>query len=155
MIYHDDLRLKRCLAAGGALLTAVVVSVFLYVVRPAPSVQRVIFFPDETTHVWNGELREIPKQKTRELEIEYLTRELILGPTLPRHGRGIPRKTVLESVILRNNALYVGFSEHLVFPPGDMLVGFDEILAGYRKTITYNYPRIDEIRILVDGIEQA
>jgi len=153
MIYRDDSRFKRSIAAAGALFVAALVSLLFYVVRPAPSVQRVLFFPDETTHLWSGELRELPKQDTREEEIDYLVRELVLGPTILRYGRAIPRKTIIQSVILRKNVLYVGFSEHLVFPPSDMIVEFDEILVGFRKTIRYNYRKIDDIKIFIDGIE--
>ena len=153
MIYQDNVWTNRSIFAGCATFVALLVSVIFYTARPEPSVQRVLFFPDETTGVWRGEFRELPKQADREADVENLVLELILGPTSLRYGRTLPRGTAIRSLLLRKNVLYLDLSEHILDPVPAMLVGFDELLDGLEKTIRFNHPRIDEICIFVDGIE--
>jgi hypothetical protein len=145
---------------GGTLVVAIivagvfVVSLLLFLLRDSPSVQRVLFFPDETTGELGGELRELPRQRSREEEVDRLLREIVLGPTMLGHGRLVPRDTTIHSVLLRDRSVYVNLSEHLAFPGEELLYDFSAMITGIRKTIEFNYPRIDEIRIFVEGREQ-
>lgn len=146
---------RRIFVAAVLLVAVLAASVLLYVFRPSPQVQRILFFPDETSGEWLGELRELPKQETTEAEIEYVMRELILGPTTLEKGRVLPRETEIGPLLLRDDVLYVGFSEHLVFPTGDMAVDFDGMLEGVKRTIEYNYRSIGRVRFFVGGVEVA
>ena len=146
-----DAILKRGLAGGALLIIVVVVSLLLYLFRPVKTVQRVLFFPDETTLLWRGELRELPSPENREEEIEYVLREIVLGPTHLQLGRAVPRNTGIGSVLYRDETLFIDLSQHMVFPDEEMLIDFYGMLSGIKKTIEYNYPRIEDIRFFVDG----
>lgn len=149
--FGQDPQRLRILVFGTILGLVLVVSVLLFVLRPAPRAQRVLFFPNETTGAWSGELRELPRQPTRELEIEYLLREIVLGPMSLQFGRVLPRNLSVLSVLLREDVLYVNLSEHLVFPSGDLIVGFEQMLEGVKRSVSYNYPGVSEVRFFVNG----
>ena len=136
---------------GGVLLAVLLLSAMLFVFRPHKTVQRILFFPDATTGVWRGELRELPVQPDRETEMEYVLKELVLGPTVLQHARALPRETRIHSVIYRDRVLYIDFSAHLVFDNDGTLPSFQDMLDGVRHTIEYNYPRVEEVRVFIDG----
>ncbi len=149
-MYHDPLP-RRSLIAGGLLVTVLLLSVLLFAFRPHQTIERVLFFPDETDDTWRGEIREIPVQSARETEIAYVLRELVLGPTRLQYGRALPRATRIRSVIYRDGRLYVDFSAAVVLEAGSVGVDFAEMLSGVRKTLEYNYPMIEEIVFTVAG----
>lgn len=112
-----------------------------------------LFFPDGTTGLPRGESRKMPAQKSREAEVEYLLRELVLGPTVIQYARALPRDTRVRSVLYRGDTLFVDFSQHLVLDVGDLVLGFLPTLAIVRRTLEYNYPGVDEICFSIAGIE--
>jgi len=149
--YNSDPLLKRTLVAAGVLVAVLLLSVLLFVFRPHRTVQRILFFPDATTGVWRGELRELPVQPDRESEMEYVLKEMILGPTVLQHARALPRETQIHSVIYRDRVLYIDFSAHLIFDNDGTLPDFQDMLKGVRSTIEYNYPRVEQVQIFIDG----
>ena len=112
-----------------------------------------MFFPDATSGEHRGERRAIPSQPNRELEIEYVLRELILGPTVLQLSRTLPRDTRIESVIYRKDVLYLDFDPEILFRTGEGAPELQESLDIVRKTIEFNYPMVDDIRFFVDGSE--
>ena len=148
-----DRVLRNSLITGGTLLLTIIISVTAFAFRPGKSVYLVLFFPDATTGEHRGERREIPTQPNRESEIEYVLRELILGPTVLQLSRALPRDTRIESVIYRNDVVYLNFDPELLFQEGEGAPRLDESLDIVRKTIEFNYPMVDEIRFFVAGSE--
>ena len=148
-----DNQSRRVLASGAALLLSLIVSLSFYVLTQQRSVQRVLFFPDGATGLPRGESRKIPAQNSREAEVEYLIRELILGSTLIQYARALPRDTRVRSVLYRGDALFVDFSQHLVLDVGDLVLGFLQTLEIVRRTLEYNYPGVNHIRFSIAGIE--
>lgn len=148
-----DRMLRNSLVTGGGLLLAIIISVTAFALRPGKSVHRVLFFPDATSGVHRGERREIPIQPDRESEIEYVIRELILGPTVLQLSRTLPRDTQIESVIYRNDTLYLDFDPEILFEAGTGAPELDESFDIIRKIIEFNYPKVNEIRFFVGGSE--
>ncbi len=112
---------------------------------------RVLFFTDEITGDITGEVRQISLRNSQEDNIEFLLKELILGPVKLSNTRVIPGKTRLKSVLLRNGTLYIDFSRDIIFIENDVSLNFTKILDVIQRTIRFNFPEINEITILVDG----
>ncbi|MAG13329.1 MAG: hypothetical protein CMN78_01905 [Spirochaetales bacterium] len=114
---------------------------------------RVIFFPDESTHEWKGEERKVPHRTVAEDAVHALIKEMILGPTELLLIRALPKDTVVRSVLLRGEVLYVDFSEHLAVSGSSVVIPFDTMLEGVRRTVLYNFPSIEKVVVFISGTE--
>ena len=114
---------------------------------------RVIFFPDESTGDWRGEERKIPHFASIEDAAYALIKEIILGPAKLRLMRALPKNTVLRSVLLREEILYVDFSDHLAVPENAAELSLETMIDGVKRTILYNFPSIEGVVVFVGGIE--
>ena len=146
-----DTKRRNTLIAGGILCGLFILSLTLFVFRSDRSVQRVLFFPNETTLELRGEYREIRLRADREADVLQVVRELILGPIQLNSGRVLPRDVEVRSIFLRDWQLYLDLSENVVFPQVPIELGFDEAIGAVKQTIRYNFPRISEIYVFVGG----
>ncbi|MBT3273506.1 MAG: GerMN domain-containing protein [Spirochaetales bacterium] len=135
-------------SAFGAVLC---LSILLFITNTERIVQRVLYFPDETTSEWSGEARNIIHKRDIEEGVHELLKELILGPMKLRLERTLPQGTGIRSVMLRDGVLYADFSEHLAAGDYEMSIDFDQMLEGVKKTILFNLPKIEDVVMFVGG----
>ena len=126
-------------------------SLVLFLTRPDRKDRFVLFFPSETTFEWTGEARNIPHKKEVEDSVHELLKELTLGPIRLRLENVLPPDTGLRSVLLREDVLYIDFTEHLAIFNAGMSVSFDTMLEGVKKSVLFNFPAINDIIIFVGG----
>ena len=138
---------------SGILILLFLGSLILYITDAGRMDFRVIFFPDESAQEWRGEERKVPHHSTPEEAAHALIKEIILGPAELRLARALPKDTYIRSVLLRNDTLFVDFSEHPAEPEGNMGISFEAMLEGVRRTVLYNFPSIERVVVFIGGIE--
>ena len=114
-------------------------------------VERVLFFPDEDGQQLHGELRRLPERDTTAGNIELYVNELILGPVSIDLFRLFPRGVKLESVLVDNDVLYLGFTENLITSAETVPMGFNAIIKGLEEAVVFNFPEIKEVKTAIGG----
>ncbi len=148
--------LQRLLTGGAAvsgifLLLSLIVSVSAFVLFSDGQIDRILFFPGARTSRVSGEVRRLPQQDDMRADVQLLLREIMLGPTDIQHGRLVPRDTTIRSVIVRDDKAFVDFSEGIVFEAPDQQLALEEVFDVLRRTIRYNFRRIDRVIFTVNG----
>jgi hypothetical protein len=132
---------------GGCLLFSL--ALFLFIGNT--SVPKVFFFPDSRQNTLAGEMRFIPRRRSREELIQKYLQELILGPERIDYFRTLPKETELQSVLLRENHLYIDFNEAILFQDSDTPLNFDETREMIKSALFYNFHFLREVTITANG----
>jgi len=132
---------------------SLVLSVAWFAVYSSRTTSRVIYFPNSDGLGVSGEMRKLPMQRTREDNIEMLLSEMVLGPVEIGHKRLFPRSARIESVLYRQGELFIDITPSLVYDTEESGTSVTEILRLVERTVRYNFPEIDEIRISLGGYE--
>jgi len=135
---------------GILFLFLLVLSLTLYIAGK-PWHQRVLFFPESPTGKLVGERRFLPPRNGLTPQIELYVRELILGPSNPRLARIVSREVRLRSVIGRDGKVYVNLSREIIERQPDALLSFDQSLQTIANGVLYNFPKVRDLYLLVDG----
>jgi hypothetical protein len=85
-------------------------------------------------------------------DLEELVNGVILGPVSHDSARLLPRDTTVRALFLRGRVMYLDLSAEAVLTGNDdyPLRG-EAALEALRKTIRFNFPRVREVFLLVDG----
>ena len=113
--------------------------------------ERVLFFPDEDGQQLNGELRRLPVRDEAAGNIELYINELILGPVSIDLYRLLPQGVKLESLLVDENTLYLGFSENLITIAENVPMSFDDIIGSVEHAVVFNFPEIKEVKTAIGG----
>ena len=135
----------------GVFLTALVLSLVLYMLFPQGVVERVLFFPDDLQKRITGEPRLVVRRQDREENVEQVLRELLLGPAEIQHKRVLPKNAGYRSVILRDDVLYIDYTDEVLFGVYDVPLSFTAMLDAVRETVRYNFPSVKEMVVTVNG----
>ncbi|MDC7126690.1 MAG: GerMN domain-containing protein [Spirochaetales bacterium] len=114
-------------------------------------VERVLFFPEENGQELYGELRRLPVRHNLVGNIELYVDELLLGPESVDLYRLIPTGVKLESILLDDGTLYLGFSESLVTKAELVPMSFPDIIDGITKAVVFNFPEVKEVKTTIGG----
>ncbi|MDC7228190.1 MAG: GerMN domain-containing protein [Spirochaetales bacterium] len=135
-----------------ALFVAFFLVTLVFITLDAESrVERVLFFPDEEGRELHGELRRLPVRDSRAGNIELYINEIILGPATIDLYRLIPQGVKLESLLVDDEVLYLGFSENLVTTAENVPMSFNGIIEGVEKAVVFNFPEIKEVKTAIGG----
>lgn len=137
--------------SGIFLILSFVLSLSAFTLFNDGRVDRVLFFPGARSTRVTGEIRRLPRQENTRADIQLLLRELILGPTEIRHGRLLPRDTKLQSVIVSDDKVFINFSAGILVEAPDQQLALEEVFDVLRRTIRYNFRRIDRVIFTVNG----
>ena len=141
---------KRSIILLSTITALFILSVMLFFLAGNNLDRRILFFPGKGNY--SGEIRHVPRQKSREDNIEVFVKELILGPYSIDHYRIIPQKTKLQNLLLRNKSkLYIDFSADFIVSEEDLAIIPSEMIALIRKNLVYNFPFLKDVSISVDG----
>jgi len=100
--------------------------------------------------------RMLKYSKLREEDIVRYTEETLLGPVSQDLMPLFPRDTKLKSLLYRNKAVYIDFTESAALPPqvnkkngqwGDVLDNF----RTFSKGILRNFPYVKDVRFFIEG----
>ena len=135
---------------GILFLFLLVLSLTLYLAGK-PWHPRVLFFPEASTGRLVGERRFLPPRTGLTPQIELYVQELILGPANPLLTRIVSREVRLRSVIARDGQVYVNLSRQIIERQPDAPLSFDQSLQTIANGILYNFPKVRDLYLLVDG----
>ncbi|MFO7730763.1 MAG: GerMN domain-containing protein [Spirochaetia bacterium] len=135
----------------GVIVVSLTVSLLLFLINGTDKHRQVLFFPEYRSSECTGEQRVLPTKPTIEQELELLVKEILLGPFDVNSVAVLPQESDLQTLMLRENRLYIDFSIHVVFQESESRLSFGEALDCVRKTITFNYPQIEKIVFTVNG----
>jgi hypothetical protein len=136
--------------AGVLFILVLLISLAFFLIFPPDRANRTLFFPGTTELSLRGERRLLPRG-TDERAIEFLVQDQILGPARIEHGRLLPRGTEINALLLRNATLYVDLSEDALVGSDAVRIPLDKALAGLEHAIRYNFRRVEEIIVTIDG----
>lgn len=145
------LRFRTDYILGGAFLLSLLLSLLFYFVAREPLARRTLFFPSMTGPLLSGEDRLLPVRQGQEANLRLLVDELILGPARSSHLRVLPRRTRVESLLLRRGSLYLNLSREALFQEEDGMREVTDALQAVGNTIWYNFPRLRHVHIFIDG----
>ena len=114
-------------------------------------VERVLFFPDEDGQKLHGELRRLPKRDDTAGNIELYINELILGPVSIDFYRLFPEGVKLDSLMVDEDTLYLGFSENLITAVENVSMSFSGLIEGVKMAVIFNFPEIKEVETAIGG----
>ncbi len=137
--------------SGSIFLLLLIISLVFFFFISERSTGRVLYFSNESTGNIAGESRRISNRSTEEDNIREVINELILGPAEISNTRVIPRETKLKSVLLRDDILYIDFTTDIIFEEKGVSMNFPEIIDNIRRTIRFNFPKIKEITVFIEG----
>ncbi|MCF7915905.1 MAG: GerMN domain-containing protein [Spirochaetaceae bacterium] len=135
----------------GVLAVSLTVSLLLFLINGTDKHRQVLFFPEYRSSECSGEQRLLPTKPTTEQEIELLVKEILLGPFDVNSAAVLPQESSLQTLMLRENRLFIDFSIHVISQESKSRLSFGEALDCVRKTITFNYPQIEKIVFTVNG----
>ncbi|MBN1523948.1 MAG: GerMN domain-containing protein [Spirochaetales bacterium] len=137
--------------AAVIIIVCLTTSIVLYAVTEQWE-RRVLFFPNLNTIRFEGEIRYFPKLDSRVEDIRMLLSDTLLGSSNYANSNVLPAKTRLDSLMLENGTVYIGFSdgvyhlENKVFTPRQML-------QGVANTVFFNFNDVREVRFFISGKE--
>ncbi len=150
-------RLRKVTFFGSLLVLVFLLSLLLYLAQNSRWQPRILFFRNAgfasdlslARSRLAGEKRFLPAQGFLELDVELLLNELILGPTDHEHERILPKDIRVKSIIERDFVVFVDLSKEILFSRTD--IDLDEMIESIGNTLFFNFPRIREIHVFVEG----
>ncbi len=140
---------RTTLLAAGIYLGSLLVSFLWLVLFPLDLQEQVLFFPDTVSGRLRGEVRLMPKQDDERAAVAELIDELLLGPTGIHSTRLLPRSVSRQSTLVADDVVYADLSVEAAIFPGD--VALEDALVAIRKSILYNFRKLSEVEITIDG----
>ena len=114
-----------------------------------------LFFCRNDAQGFVSETRSVPTSLHREDEIETVIAELLRGPNAQAAVQIFPRGTELRRAFYddRERILYLDFNGTLVAELGGGSATELGLLGSLLRTIAIDFPEIESVQILVDGLE--
>lgn len=109
-----------------------------------------LFFKDRRTGRLVAQFSSVPRVHSLNERIFWILRELSAGPVDSRYERTVASNMEIEEVIVQGGVAYVsldwGFVDSLSFNPS-------LTVQSVVKSILHNVRCLDDVRILIDGVE--
>ena len=119
--------------------------------------RRVLFFPELSTVGaplrLMGEVRYVPYRADAGGDLRVLVEETILGPADHRVHRLLPRSAEVISAHVRGGTAYLNLSHHVWLAPTPVPSSGAERIVALTDAIRFNFPRLREVRMLIEGQE--
>lgn len=137
----------------GAWLLLLLISLTSYFIWGNEQEQKVLFFPRYRSSQCEGESRILPRKDTAEAAIELLIDEILLGPMNVNYVPVVAKETKLQTILYRNNTLYVDLSDDPIFGHTDSTLSFQESLDCIAKSVQFNFPEVERIEFTINGFQ--
>ena len=99
------------------------------------------------------EVRYVPYRSRTSAAVRMLVEETILGPADHRTHRLLPREAEVISAHVAGEVIYVNLSHHAWLAATPVPSTGAERIQALHDTIRFNFPRLREVRILIEGQE--
>ncbi|MDR2467581.1 MAG: hypothetical protein LBD22_01310 [Spirochaetaceae bacterium] len=119
-------------------------------------VRRTIVFYSPKAETKFVEERFVARTGSRADDIRVFAEEVALGPSEWDAAPLIDRSAVLESFFVRENTVYIGFSEEAVLPPAPVGMAAGDVqhnLRSIERDIKRNFRGIKAVRFFIRGRE--
>ena len=113
--------------------------------------ERTLFFVEPVAKTVVMEHRLIAEKHDLEQNIELLIKDELLGPALLVRDSVFPSGTHLNHILLRDGTLYADLSIEAMFPSAHSGLNFEDSIRILKKTIKFNFPKIENIVVTIDG----
>lgn len=133
-----------------ALVALVVFAAFFYRAQKVYT-ERTLFFVEPVSKALVLEHRLIAEKYDLELNVELLIKDELLGSSLLVRDSVFPSGTRLNHVFFRDNVLYADLSSEAMFPSAHSGLNFEDSIRILEKTISFNFPQINNIVVTIDG----
>lgn len=150
MIFQRKIK-KIAVASAAVFFGFFLTAVGFYIADGYTKNKHLIFFPEPARHNVTGETRIIHRQSSMEDDVLLLVKEIVLGPMDIRHTGVLPKNTKVRSVMVRDRTAYLDFSFDVLFLAEEVNMSFDESLSAVRKTILFNFRKLEDVIITIDG----
>jgi hypothetical protein len=144
----ENRRLHRCYiyALAGIFLATAVIGL-----SDAREMERIkLFFKDRRTGRLVAQFSNVPRVHTLNERVSWILRELSAGPVDSRYERTVDPNMEINEVIVQGRVAYVsldwGFVDSLSFNPS-------LTVQSVVKSVLHNVRGLDDVRILIDGVE--
>jgi len=138
--------------AGGVLAAVLALSIVFFLRYDSQWHRYVLFFPKYTDPgIVEGEVRGVRMHNDREKNLERFIHELMLGPGDVRYLPVMPEDGNVNTLILRDNELYVDFSHSILFSNDEVPFPLEERFELMTKSIRWNFPDIKTINYSING----
>lgn len=121
------------------------------VVLPEPYERRILVFPDAVAGSAHVEFRLVPMRPKLEQRVVVLIEELLLGPVQVGAVPFLPEGTIIQSVILGDENVYIDLSAHVLFGAETDTMAFDDSILFLEQNIRLNFPQLGKVLVTVDG----
>ena len=132
-------------------LIALVVFAVCYYRHQNVYTERTLFFVEPVSKAVVMEHRLIAEKHDLELNVELLIKDELLGPSLLVRDSVFPKGTRLNHILFRDDILYADLSIEAMFPSAHSGLNFKDSIQILEKTISFNFPKIENIVVTIDG----
>jgi hypothetical protein len=133
------------------LVMVLLFSLLMFFLSDRGTRRKVFFFPQYRSSQVAGEVRSLPVRNSLEDNITLLVKEQLLGPVVVTNDRLFPPSTVLRTLLVRNDTLYINLSVDAILGRRSTESSFEESVAVLERTIRFNYPEIDRVIVAIEG----
>ena len=134
-----------------AMAASLAVSSVLFTGSPPRMEGRIFIYPLNSGGDTGSERRGIPAGNTLESRIAVFLDELLVGPVKIDLAPTAPKGTVLRHAAVLERTAYIDLSRHMISPDASMPISIAEAAANIRWNIRFNFPRIKNIVITIEG----
>ena len=146
------MRLKgRAAIAGSILLGALVISVVFFFLVGNGIVERILYFPREHGRGVVAEPRFLTRRASLEGNVTELVNGVLLGPARHDAARAFARGGTVRAAMIRGHTLYLDLTARVLAGDPDVPLGAAEALEILSRSIRFNFPRVHEIVLYLDG----
>jgi len=150
--FITEMRLRgRAAIAGGVFAGTLVLSLGLFFLLGNHSVVRVLFFPSDTGTRLVAEQRFVPRSRGLEGQVGTLVDDVLLGPMNPDAVRLFPRGVTVNAVLIQGRTAYLDLSQRLLAEDPEIPLHGKAALDALERSIRFNFPRLHEVVISIDG----
>ncbi len=147
-----DMRLRgRAAVVGMILLGTLVLSLPVFLIAGNGRVERILYFPREHGPGLIAEPRFLTRHRSTEDNIAELVEGLLLGPSLHSAARLFPRGGSVRAAMLRGHTLYLDLNSRVLAQQPDVPLSASDAVDILRRSIRFNFPRVHEIVLYLDG----
>ncbi|MGA2480138.1 MAG: GerMN domain-containing protein [Spirochaetia bacterium] len=136
---------------GLVFLGILALSLILFLLIDNQSAARILFFPSHSGRRMVAEERLLPRHWSRERDVTELVEGVLLGPTGHDALRIFPRGASVLSALIHGHTLYLDLSPRVLGEDPEVPLHGEEALSALSRSIRFNFPRLREIVISIDG----
>ncbi len=147
-----DARLRgRPAIIGYVILGALAISILVFMFTGYRRVERVLYFPREHGTGLVTEARFVTRHNGLPDNVTELVESVLLGPTRHDAARLFPRGASVRAALIRGHTLFLDLSARILEEDPEVPLKGSDALAALNRSIRFNFPRLREIVIYIDG----